>query len=286
MYTTSKKLLEDALSGGYAVGAFNFENLEMAMAIIAAAERCRSPLIMQTTPSTVAYAGASAYAATVRALAEAASVPVALHLDHGSSFELCAEAARVGYSSLMIDGSKLSLEENIALTRSVVENIAKDARIPVEGELGSVGGKEDSHEADAIYTDPHDALRFVRETGVSSLAVAIGTAHGIYAAEPKLDTERLSSIVSLLRESGCMVPIVLHGASGLSDGAVKECISRGVCKVNFATELRQAYTAAVRASLSSDPKLYDPKKYGRVAMAALYEAVEARIRVCGSVNKA
>ena len=282
-YVTTKELLADAVSHRYAVGAFNCENLEMAMAIVAAGEACRAPLIIQTTPSTVNYASVGLFAAMVRELAENAKIPVALHLDHGSSYELCEAALDAGYSSVMIDGSKESLEDNIALTKRVV-SLASEKGIPVEAELGTVGGKEDStFSSGTAYTDPDDALRFVRETGCSSLAVGIGTAHGIYKGTPVLDTGRLSLIKDKLVSAGCELPLVLHGASGLSEKAIRECIARGIAKVNFATELRQAYTEGVKEYLLSDPDCFDPKKYGRAAMKKVQEAVIRRIEVCGDL---
>ena len=282
-YVTTKELLADAVSHRYAVGAFNCENLEMAMAIVAAGEACRAPLIIQTTPSTVNYASVGLFAAMVRELAENAKIPVALHLDHGSSYELCEAALDAGYSSVMIDGSKESLEDNIALTKRVV-SLASEKGIPVEAELGTVGGKEDStFSSGTAYTDPDDALRFVRETGCSSLAVGIGTAHGIYKATPVLDTGRLSLIKDKLVSAGRDLPLVLHGASGLSEEAIRECIARGIAKVNFATELRQAYTEGVKEYLLSDPDCFDPKKYGRTAMKKVQEAVIRRIEVCGDL---
>ena len=282
-YVTTKELLADAVSHRYAVGAFNCENLEMAMAIVAAGEACRAPLIIQTTPSTVNYASVGLFAAMVRELAENAKIPVALHLDHGSSYELCEAALDAGYSSVMIDGSKESLEDNIALTKRVV-SLASEKGIPVEAELGTVGGKEDStFSSGTAYTDPDDALRFVRETGCSSLAVGIGTAHGVYKGTPVLDTGRLSLIKDKLVSAGLELPLVLHGASGLSEEAIRECIARGIAKVNFATELRQAYTEGVKEYLLSDPDCFDPKKYGRAAMKKVQEAVIRRIEVCGDL---
>ena len=282
-YVTTKELLADAVSHRYAVGAFNCENLEMAMAIVAAGEACRAPLIIQTTPSTVNYASVGLFAAMARELAENAKIPVALHLDHGSSYDLCEAALDAGYSSVMIDGSKESLEDNIALTKRVV-SLASEKGIPVEAELGTVGGKEDStFSSGTAYTDPDDALRFVRETGCSSLAVGIGTAHGIYKGTPVLDTGRLSLIKDKLVAAGRDLPLVLHGASGLSEKAIRECISRGIAKVNFATELRQAYTEGVKEYLLSDPDCFDPKKYGRAAMKKVQEAVIRRIEVCGDL---
>ena len=278
---TTKEMLLDAQRGGYAVGAFNAENLEMVQAIVAAAEEARSPVIVQTTPSTLKYAPPEAFAGMVRAIAERASVPVALHLDHGDSSALCARCFRAGYSSIMIDGSKLPLEENVALSRSVAET-CHAAGIPVEAELGEVGGKEDSTVSKGDHlTNPADAERFVRETLVDSLAVGIGTAHGVYKTAPHLDVGRLSEI-----RAAVSVPLVLHGASGLADKDVKDCIGRGICKVNFATELRQAFTGAVRKFLAGDAGAFDPKKFGKPARDAVKEQVLARMATCGSVGRA
>ena len=284
-YVTSEQMLKAAQRDGYAIGAFNFENLEMAMAILAAAEELCAPVMLQTTPSTVKYASLESFYGIVKALADKATVPVCLHLDHGSSYELAVSALGAGYSSVMIDGSKESLENNIALTARVVA--AAGGSVPVEAELGTVGGKEDSTVATGTaYTDPDDAVTFVRESGCSSLAVGIGTAHGIYEGIPVLDTNRLAEIRAKLIEASCDVPLVLHGASGLSEAAVRECIEKGICKVNFATELRQAYTEGIKEYLASDPAVFDPKKYGNCAMLRVKEAVMARMLVCGCNGKA
>ena len=287
MYVTTREMLLAAQAGKYAIGAFNCENMEMAMAIVAAAEAQRAPVMLQTTPSTVSYAGLDMFYANVRALAERASVPVALHLDHGSSYELAIAAMEAGYSSVMIDGSHESFEDNIAVSRRVVE-VASAKDIPVEAELGKVGGKEDDLDGGSGngYTDPTDAVEFVKATGVSSLAVAIGTAHGVYVGTPVLDVARLAEIRKALEAAGVSIPLVLHGASGLTDESVRECIAQGICKVNFATELRQAYTAGVKEVLAKDPDVYDPKKYGKVAMAKVQALVEDRIKVCGANGKA
>lgn len=277
---TSKKLLEDAAKGSYAVGAFNAENMEMVLAIVDAACELNAPVIIQTTPSTVKYAGLDMYLANVRAAAERASVPVAMHLDHGNSFELAMSALRVGYTSVMIDGSQLPFEENIELTRSVVR-AADCMGIPVEGELGTVGGKEDDLEAGSGCTLPDEAAEFALRTGVSSLAVAIGTAHGVYKTTPKLDVERLKEIRRVVS-----VPLVLHGASGLTDESIRACIADGICKVNFATELRIAYTEGVKEVLAADEGVFDPKKYGKAAQAKVKELVKNRMIVCGCDGKA
>ena len=277
---TSKKMLLDAQKGGYAVGAFNVENMEMVKAVIAAAEELNAPVMLQTTPSTVKYGSLETYAAIVAAEAKKATVPVCLHLDHGNSYELAMAAIEAGYSSVMIDGSHESLENNIAITKKVVED-AEKKEIPVEAELGKVGGKEDDLEAEAdMNTDPIEAKQFVDRTRVSSLAIAIGTEHGFYAGTPVLDKERVSEIKALVS-----VPLVLHGASGLSNEEIKECVNRGMCKVNFATELRVAYTDAVKRLLEEKPETFDPKKIGEVGMLAVKELAVNRMKVCGCVNK-
>lgn len=273
---TSKEMLLDAQKGGYAVGAFNAENMEMVKAIIAAAEELKAPVMIQTTPSTINYGTLETYTALVRAEAQKASVPVALHLDHGNSFDLAVRAIREGYTSIMIDGSGSGFEENIDVTRRVVL-VAAPNQIPVEAELGKVGGKEDDLEAEAdTNTDPAQAAEFVERTGISSLAVAIGTAHGFYVGTPVLDKERLSEIRKVVD-----IPLVLHGASGLSDEDVIDCVKRGICKVNFATELRAAYTDAVKALLKEKPETFDPKAFGKVGIPAVKKLVMERMKVCG-----
>lgn len=277
--TTTVSMLRNAQEQGFAVGAFNVENMEMAQAIISAAEELRAPVILQTTPSTVRYAGTGMYAAMVAALAQEASVPVAMHLDHGDSFALCAQALRSGYTSVMIDGSKLPLEENIALTYKVSEMCAA-VGVPVEGEIGRVGGKEDDLESDGGYTIPEEAVRFEKESGLFSMAVGVGTAHGFYKEKPQLNKELITTLRGMLQ-----APMVLHGASGLSDEDVKDCIRRGICKVNFATELRAAYTEGVKAVLAENPKTFDPKAYGKEARQRVKSLVMERMLVCGCDGK-
>ena len=256
-FVSSAAMLMNAQAGRYAVGAFNVENLEMIQAVIEAAEEARAPVMIQTTPGTLKYAPPEAFAGAVRALAERASVPVALHLDHGSSYELAVRCRKAGYTSLMIDSSLLPFEEN------------------------TVGGKEDGHAAGIQYTDPAQAVRFVERTGIFSLAPAIGTAHGIYKAEPRLDLGRLSAIRALVS-----VPLVLHGTSGVPDDTVRACVLRGICKVNYATDLRVAFSRAVREALAAQPDAYDPKKYLSAGREAVKEKAAHLIRVCGSAGKA
>lgn len=280
-FVTSTKMLRDAKEGHYAVAAFNVENMEMIKAVLAAAEEMQAPVMLQTTPSTVRYGTLGTFVAMVRAEAARRDIPVCLHLDHGDSFELAVRAIKAGYTSVMIDGSKLPFEENAALTKRVVD-VARAVGVPVEAELGKVGGKEDDLEvSEDRYTDPEEAGRFAEQTGVSSLAVAIGTAHGFYIGEPVLDKDRVKDIATRVE-----APLVLHGASGLSESDVRECVSNGMCKVNFATELRVAYTDAVKKLLAYDPKTYDPKKLGIVGMDAVKDQVIARIKMCGCGGKA
>ena len=280
-YVTSAEMLKKAQEGHYAVGAFNAENMEMIKAIIAAAEELKAPVMIQTTPGSIKYVSLETFAAMVKAEAEKVSVPVCLHLDHGSSFELAMQAIHAGYSSVMIDGSKLPFEENIEVSKRVAD-VAAALGIPCEAELGKVGGKEDDLEAEAdTNTNPAEAKEFVERTGITSLAAAIGTAHGFYVGTPVLDKERLSEIREVVD-----IPLVLHGASGLTDQDVRDCVARGICKVNFATELRAAYTKAVRETLAADEKIYDPKAFGKAAIQAVKEQVMYRMKVCGCNGKA
>ncbi len=276
---SARQLLLDAQRGGYALGAFNVENMEMAQAVVAAAEEMRAPVIVQTTSGTLQYATPAVFAGMVARLARDAQVPVALHLDHGNSFELAQACVREGYTSVMIDGSLLPFEENVALTRAVV---AMAGDVPVEAELGTVGGKEDGHGAGGVqYTDPAQAAEFVERTGVASFAMAIGTAHGVYKGVPKLDLDRLSEIRAVVP-----VPLVLHGTSGVPAEQVRACIKRGVCKVNYATELRMVFTQAVREALAAKADIIDPKTFLKAGRKAVQALVCEHIRLCGSDQKA
>ncbi len=277
-FVTTYDMLKAAQAGGYAIGAFNAENMEMVQAIIGAAEEMNSPVIVQTTAGTLKYAPPSCYAGMVSRLAAAAKVPVALHLDHGNSYELARECMQEGYTSLMIDGSLLPYDGNVSLTRRVVEMAGE---LPVEAELGTVGGKEDGHEAKAQYTDPAQAADFVKRTGIKSFAVAIGTAHGIYKGVPKLDLDRLSEIRALVD-----IPLVLHGTSGVPHDQVSACIARGICKVNYATELRIAFSEGVKKAMAEKPDAFDPKKYLGSGRDAVKTLVRDRIILCQSAGKA
>ncbi len=279
---TIKELLLKAQEGHYAIGAFNVENMEMVQAVVAAAEELKSPVIIQTTPSTVKYADVEYFYANVKVAAEKSCIPVVMHLDHGSSFDLAMRAFRAGYTSIMIDGSHEIFDENIRITKSVVD-ACHPAGVPVEAELGKVGGKEDDLEGGEgnPYTVPSEAVEFVNATGIDSLAVAIGTAHGVYKETPRLDVDRLSEI----REA-VSIPLVLHGTSGVPDDAVRECIKRGICKVNYATDLRIAFSEGVREFLIANPEAFDPKKYSAVGREKVKAYVMSKIKICGSDGKA
>ena len=266
MLVTSKELLLDAQKNHYAVGAFNVENMEMVMAVLAAAEQQKSPVIMQTTPGTVKYAGFDFYFANVRTAAERTKIPVVMHR----------------YTSIMIDGSKLPFEENIDLTKSVV-NVCHASNVPVEGELGKVGGKEDDleNDDDNPYTDPQEAKEFVERSGVDSLAIGIGTAHGVYKGIPKVNMEVLSAVRQVVD-----VPLVMHGTSGVPDEQVRDAVSRGICKVNYATDLRIAFTNGVKEFMTNNPKAFDPKKYSTLGMNEVTAYVAQKMEVVGSVGKA
>ncbi|WP_206811231.1 class II fructose-1,6-bisphosphate aldolase [Paradesulfitobacterium ferrireducens] len=278
-----KDLLAEAERGGYAVGAFNCNNMEIVQAIVAAAEAERSPVIIQASQGAIKYAGIDYITALTKLAAEQATVPVALHLDHGTSFNQVMQCIRSGFSSVMIDGSKLTLAENIALTNKVIE-AARPLGISVEAELGKIGGTEDDisvDEREAFFTDPEEAEKFVMATGVDSLAVAIGTAHGQYKGVPKLDFERLKKI-----KARVSLPIVLHGSSGVPDEAIKEAISLGVRKVNIDTNIREAFVLAARQVLNDNPKEIDPRKVLGPAREAATEIIREKIRVFGSNGKA
>lgn len=276
---TTKEILLKAREGHYAVGAFNVENMEMVQAVAAAAKALDVPVIMQTTPSTVRYASPEYFYANAARAVEETGICAALHLDHGSDYALAVRALHAGYTSIMIDGSQKPFQENIGITKKVVE-MCSSVGVPVEAELGKVGGKEDDldgGETDA-YTDPLEAKEFVGRTGISSLAVAIGTAHGFYKGEPRLDLKRLEEI-----QKAVDVPLVLHGASGVPDEAVRESIKRGICKVNFATELRAAFTDGIKEVLKSHLETIDPKKLGAAGREAVTRLVMEKMRVCKGV---
>ena len=283
MLVTTKEMLLDAQKNHYAVGAFNVENLEFVMAVLAAAEETKSPVIMQTTPGTIKTAGLDYFYGMVAAAAARTDVPVALHLDHGDGYDRCMQAFRTGYTSVMIDGSHESFEDNIALTASVARAGAAMG-VPVEAELGKVGGKEDDGpavEGENPYTDPEEAREFVERTGCTSLAIGVGTAHGVYTETPHIEQDVVKAI-----RAAVDVPLVLHGTSGVPDEQVAEAVKNGICKVNYATELRQAYTKGYMAFMAENPGVFDPKKPAKQGMAEITNIVKVRMENLGSVGRA
>jgi tagatose 1,6-diphosphate aldolase GatY/KbaY len=274
----TKKMLEDAKKNKYAVGAFNVHNLETLKAVAKAAYEMRSPLILQTTPGTIKHAGEDYIAAMAKVASEKYDIPIALHLDHGNSFDLVVKCIRAGYTSVMIDGSELSYEQNVELTKKVVE-VAHAVGVTVEAELGSIVGVEDDmyvKEDKSAFTDPEMAADFVEKTGVDSLAIAIGTAHGMYKGEVKLDFERLKEIASLVD-----IPLVLHGASGVPDELVKKAIALGICKLNIATELKIPFANAIKEVFKNNPDESDPRKFLAPGEKAIEEVVKEKIKLFG-----
>jgi len=282
-FVSLKELLSKAQAGKYAVGAFNCNNMEIVQAIVAAAEAERAPVIIQASQGAIKYAGIDYIAGLTRIAAEKATVPIALHLDHGTSFEQCMLCLRAGFSSVMIDGSKHTLEDNIALTKKVIDTV-RPVGLSVEGELGKIGGTEDDitvADRDAMFTDPEEAERFWRATDVDALAVAIGTAHGRYKGVPKLDFDRLKAIKQRVE-----APIVLHGSSGVPDEAIREAISLGVAKVNIDTNIREVFTNIMRQKLMENPEDVDVRKVLGPAREGMIEIVREKIRLFGASGKA
>jgi fructose-bisphosphate aldolase class II len=276
-------MLDKAREKGYAIGAFNMSNMEILQAIVQAAEIENAPVIVQASQAALKYAGVDYIEAMGKLAAQKASVPVALHLDHGTDFNLIMLCIRHGFTSVMIDGSKYQFEENIAITKKVVE-IAHAVDVSVEAELGKIGGTEDHitvSEKEALYTEPEEAVQFAKETGVDSLAISIGTAHGPYKGEPKLDFDRLAEIRSILD-----IPIVLHGASGVPNESIRKAVEKGVCKINIDTEIRQSFTKAVREILADNPAEYDPRKIVGAAKEAMVETVRGKMRLFGCSGRA
>ncbi|NLP31320.1 MAG: ketose-bisphosphate aldolase, partial [Clostridiales bacterium] len=250
--------LQQARDKGVAIAAFNVHNLETIQAVVEGAVEERSPVIIQTTPGTLKHAGIPYVAACVKEAARLHDIPIALHVDHCPSFQTIVQCIQHGYTSVMIDGSMLPYDENVALVRKVVET-AHYAGVAVEGELGRIGGTEDDmtvDEEDAFFTVPSEARTFVEDTGIDFLAVAIGTAHGIYKGEPKLQYERLSDIRKIVD-----LPLVLHGASGIQETSIKEAIRRGISKINIATELKIPMADAIQQCFKENPGENDPRNY-------------------------
>ncbi|MDO8682094.1 MAG: class II fructose-bisphosphate aldolase [Armatimonadota bacterium] len=299
---TTKELLSHADAEGYAVGAFNAINMESAQAIIQAAEEENSPVIIQVTQTTLAYTEPEELAALIFALVEKAEIPAAAHLDHGRTFETIVQFLRLGFTSVMMDGSlqadgktPRTYEENVEVTKLAVR-AAHSVGVTVEGELGRLGqiGSEISDaEAEHSLTDPDMAAKFVEETGVDTLAVSIGTTHGLYKGAPTIVHDRLRLIDDRVR-----IPLVMHGGTGVPDDAVKEAIQLGIRKVNIDTQIRVAFYAAIgdalrlaekehaQADAAGAVRKYDVRKLMKPARDAMRDAVRDRIRVFGSSGKA
>lgn len=303
---TTKEMFKKAYAGRYAIGAFNINNMEIIQAIVNACKKENSPVILQVSSGAMKYAGPTYLRKMVEAAIEDTGIDIALHLDHGASFEACREAIAAGFTSVMFDGSHYDYEENIRLTKEVVD-YAHARGVVVEAELGKLAGVEDDVKVEgheATYTDPDQALDFVTRTGIDSLAIAIGTSHGAYkfAGEAKLDFDRLEKIQNLLPE----FPIVLHGASSVDPKYVAMCnefggqiagakgvpaemlrkaSSMAVCKINMDTDIRLTVTASIRKVFSESPKEFDPRKYLGVARTNLESVVVDKIQnFLGSSN--
>lgn len=279
-------MLEKGKAEGYAVGQFNLNNLEFTQAILQAAQEEQSPVILGVSEGAARYMGGFKTIVTlVEALMEEykVTVPVAIHLDHGSSFEKCMQAINAGFTSVMIDGSHYPLDENIALTTKVVE-AAHAVGVSVEAELGRIGGQEDDlvvSDAEAAYAIPEECERLINETGVDCFAPALGSVHGPYKGEPNLGFDRMETISKMTG-----VPLVLHGGTGIPTADVKKAIKFGHAKINVNTESQLSSAKAVRSVLEEKPDLYDPRKYMGPARDAIKETVIGKMREFGSSNKA
>jgi fructose-bisphosphate aldolase class II len=280
-----KGMLQQAMKEHYAVGQFNLNNLEFTQAILQAAEEEQAPVILGLSEAYIPYMGGlSCVASIVRNLIDyyEISVPVALHLDHGSSFEVCVKAMDAGFTSVMIDGSHHPLAHNIELTKRVTD-VAHVLGISVEAELGRIGGREDDlivDEADAMYAVTADCEQLVRETGIDCLAPALGSVHGPYRGEPRLGFARMEEIGRLIG-----LPLVLHGGSGIPDDAIQKAISLHTAKINVNTENQMAFSSMVKLVLAEAANEYDPRKYLGPAREAVKQAVRAKIRQFGSSGK-
>jgi tagatose 1,6-diphosphate aldolase GatY/KbaY len=280
---TTKEMLKKAQEGNYAIPAFNIHNLETIRVVVETAAEMKSPVIVAGTPGTIEYAGGEYLVAILSAAAKKHNIPIALHLDHFEDVEKIKKYIDTGFSSVMIDASKESYEDNIKIVQEVVA-YAHERGVVVEAELGKLAGCEDNvvvDEKDAMYTNPQQAKEFVEKTKIDSLAIAIGTAHGLYKGEPKLDYDRLKEIKSEVE-----IPLVLHGASDVPEESVKKTISLGICKVNIATDLKIPFSNAVKQYFKDNPDANDPRKYMTPGKEAMKQIVIDKIKMCGSENKA
>ena len=302
---TNKDLMHPAGKNGYAVGAFNVNNLETVLAVAEAAAAEKSPVIVAITPSALKYAGLPYLSTLVKTAAKSSPVPMSMHLDHGEDFETAARCIETGFTSVMIDGSHLRFEDNVALTKKVVD-AAHPKDVSVEAELGRLAGVEEYtvEEKEAVLTDPEAAKKFVELTGVDALAVAVGTSHGAYKfkGEPKLDFERLrlirektrallalhgaSSVPKWIIEKAAKYGAELTGAKGIPEEHIQKAISLGITKINIDTDLRLAFTATLREVLANSPKEYDPRRILGPAKETMREVIKSKMRLFGSSGKA
>ena len=274
-------MLYKAKDEKYAVPHFNINNLEWTRFILEKCEELNSPVILGVSEGAMKYMGGfKTIKDMVNDLVDYLniSVPVALHLDHGSSFEACKNAIDAGFTSVMIDASKYSLDKNIEITKQVVE-YAKSKNVSVEAEIGRVGGSEDSNNNGIVYADVTESVKFSNNTGIDFLAPALGSVHGLYKGEPKLNFKRMEEISKLTN-----LPLVLHGGSGIYDEQIKKAISSGICKINFNTELQIAWSNALREKLKTDNS-YDPRKVIKMGEDALKECVKIKCELLGSINR-
>lgn len=277
------EFLPKAKANKFAVGQFNMNNLEFAQAITDAAIEEKSPFIFGVSEGALKYMGIEYTVAIAEAAARKSGLPIALHLDHGSNFDIAMKCIRAGFSSVMFDGSHHPFEENIQLTKEIVK-AAHAMGVSVEGELGTIGGVEDDLSVDeehASLAKPEEAIRFFEETGVDALAIAVGTAHGMYKGEVKIHYDIIKAVVAKIP-----VPIVLHGGSGVPDDMIREAIQAGVGKINVNTENQVACTAVIRDVLGKDANIIDPRKYLTPARTAMKQVVQEKIRLFGSSNQA
>ncbi len=278
-----KEMLDKGKENGYAIGQFNLNNLEYTQAILQAAEEEKSPVILGVSEGAAKYMGGyKVVVAMVKALMETygTTVPVAIHLDHGSSFTACAQAIHAGFTSVMIDASHSPIEENIKTTKQVVE-LAHIHGVSVEAEVGTVGGEEDGVIGGIMYADPNECKQLVQETNVDCLAPALGSVHGPYQGEPNLGFKEMAEILELVQ-----VPLVLHGGTGIPTADIKKAITLGTAKINVNTENQIAQAQAVREVLKAKPELYDPRKYLGPGTEAIKATVKSKMQEFGSSNRA
>ena len=277
------KMLDKAKKEGYAVPHLNINNLEWAKYILEVCEQQHSPIILGVSEGAAKYMGGyNTVAMMVKGLIKDLSIniPVALHLDHGSTFEACRKAIDAGFTSVMIDASRFSLEENIEITKKVVK-YAKKKRVSVEAEIGHIGGTEDEISADIGYAKLEDCIALVKNAKIDFLAPALGSVHGLYKGEPKIDFERMKQIKDELN-----IPLVLHGGTGLPDEIIKKSIECGICKININTELQIEWAAGVRKKVADDQNVYDPRKIISGGEDRMKDAIVTKINLLGSANKA